>query len=134
MKSLIVVLILAFNGWLSKSASANDLIYKSGFEATALVSGTLSGMGSGSIDLQLQSASNQESLVLNENGSFTFATGIAIGNPWEVTVQILPAQHNCTLSQASGNMGAGGANTLTLTCQSGEWKWDQMDWDQGGWQ
>jgi len=86
---------------------------------TYTVGGTLSGLGSGSLVLQDNHANN---LTLMANGSFTFTTPIAQGSAYDVTVLTQPSGQDCTVTGASGTVGAGNVTTVSVVC-AGAWTW-----------
>ncbi|KAA3640515.1 MAG: hypothetical protein DWP95_08450 [Proteobacteria bacterium] len=132
MKFFILFLWLIVSG----QSMATDLIFKSGFEATALVSGTASGINNSGLILKLTTQSQSETLNLNNNGVFVFATEVSIGDNWAVEINSFPStpqQQNCITNNSSGNMPAGGVDTLQVMCNNNPWNWDQMNWDEGGW-
>jgi trimeric autotransporter adhesin len=56
------------------------------------------------------------SLTVTANGQFSFATPIAPGNPYAVTVQTQPAGQTCTVSNGSGTAGSTNVTDVALTC------------------
>ena len=116
--------------------NAGDLVYKSGFEATALVSGTASGVTSSGLILKLSSGSFDEDLSINQDGRFVFFSDIPLGDSWTVTTSQLPntpQQQNCLLSNESGIVPVPESNALMVTCNQNAWNWDEMKWGEGGW-
>ena len=117
-------------------AHAGDLVYKSGFENTALVSGTVTGLTSNTLTLNLQSGAFDENLNITADGTWVFFADIPVGDSWTVTTVQLPnspQQQTCELSNQSGTMPATGADSLTVNCDATAWNWDEMNWDEGGW-
>ena len=132
MKTLIISFLLICSG----HALATELIFKAGFEATALVSGTATGINNTGLVLQLNTSNDTENLQINTNGVFTFKTAVAIGDTWSVRIINLPntpQQQNCQASNTTGTMPAGGVDNLLISCNNSAWNWDQMNWDTGGW-
>ena len=86
---------------------------------TYTVGGTLSGLTAGSIVLQDNHAND---LTLSANGTFMFTTPLAQGTTYDVTVSTQPAGQVCTLSGASGTVGAGNVTTVDVIC-AGAWTW-----------
>ncbi len=120
----------------SSQVLASDLIYKQGFEATGLVSGTVTGLSSAGLFINLNVSGNDEVLNINENGDFTFFMDVLVGMSYQteiITLPSTPQQQNCSLSNASGLMPTSGVNTLIITCNSNEWNWNEMNWNGGGW-
>jgi len=68
----------------------------------ARIGGSVSGLASGaSISLQNNSG---DTLVLTANQSFTFATTVAAGDAYNVTVLTQPVGESCTVSNGSGSV------------------------------
>ena len=77
------------------------------------ISGTLSGLASGaSVVLQ---DNNSDNLTLTADGNFTFATQIASGAAYSVTVLTQPTGQLCSVANASGTATAN-VNNVTVTC------------------
>ncbi len=132
MKALIILLLLISSG----HSLATDLIFKAGFEATALVSGTATGINNAGLVLQLNTSNDTENLQINTSGVFTFKTEVAIGDSWSVEITNLPStpqQQNCLPNNTAGTMPAAGVDNLLISCNNSAWNWDQMNWDTGGW-
>jgi N-acetylneuraminic acid mutarotase len=86
---------------------------------TYSVGGTLSGLTTGSLVLEDNGGSN---LTLTVNGAFAFATPVAQGSTYDVTVLTQPAGQDCTVTGGSGTVGAGGVTTVSVIC-AGAWTW-----------
>lgn len=130
MKTIILLILI------SSQSIASDLIFTHGFEQGVSLSGTASGLVSTGLSLRLKIGSNTEVLNVNTDGVFVFAFEMLIGFDWSVEVVTLPnspQQQNCVLSNSSGTIGALGYNGVSITCDSTAWKWDEMNWNQGGW-
>ncbi|MBL4659493.1 MAG: hypothetical protein JKY19_03990 [Alcanivoracaceae bacterium] len=128
---------LLFITLFSTGVYASDLIYLNGFENTGLVSGTITGLNATGLQLDMTSLSLSQNLLLDQNGSFVFSLQIPIGDNWEVSITTLPdnpIQQSCTINNQSGVMPATGADNLAVVCNNISWVWDEMDWDEGGWQ
>ena len=69
--------------------------------ATYTVGGTVSGL-SGTVVLQDNGGDN---LSVTANGSFTFATSLASGTAYSVTVKTNPSGQTCTVTSGSGTVG-----------------------------
>ena len=122
--------------FLNTTVYANDLIYKQGFEDTVSVAGTLSGLNSSGLSLDLFINQNlTESIELNSNGTFAFASDLTVGENWSVIISTLPSspQQGCSLNNASGTIPQGGVDNIQVTCDSNLWNWNEMNWDEGGW-
>jgi N-acetylneuraminic acid mutarotase len=110
--------ICTVSGGSGKVAGSNVTVSVS-CENTYTIGGTLSGLTTGSIVLQ---DNHTDNLTLLANGSFTFATPIADGSPYDVTVLTQPSGQDCTVSGGSGTVGAGNVTTVSIIC-SGAWTW-----------
>ena len=82
---------------------------------TYTVGGSVSGL-SGTVVLQDNGGDN---LSLSANGPFTFATALAAGTAYTVTVLSNPAAQTCTVSSGSGTIASANVTTVTLTCAAG---------------
>ena len=76
------------------------------------VGGTVSGL-SGTVVLQDNGGDN---LPLTGNGPFTFATSLAGGAAYAVTVQTNPTGQTCTVSNGTGTIGAATSPTWRSAC------------------
>ena len=76
------------------------------------VGGTVSGL-SGTVVLQDNGGDN---LTINSNGSFTFATPVAQGSTYNVSVLTQPVTQTCTVTNGSGTMGGANVTNVGLTC------------------
>ena len=77
--------------------------WSGGNAAAFTVGGTVSGL-SGTVVLQDNGGDN---LSVTANGSFTFATALAAGAAYSVTVKTNPSGQTCTVSSGSGTVGLG---------------------------
>jgi hypothetical protein len=82
---------------------------------TYSVGGSVSGL-SGTVVLQDNGADN---LSVSANGSFAFATKLAAGVAYSVTVLTNPAGQTCTVSNGSGTMGSANVTNVAVTCTTG---------------
>ena len=80
--------------------------------STYSVGGTVSGL-SGSVVLQDNGGDN---LTVSANGSFTFATKLASGAAYAVTVQTHPAGQTCTVASGSGTIASANVTNVAVTC------------------
>ena len=76
------------------------------------VGGTVSGL-SGTVVLQDNGGDN---LTLSASGSFTFATTVASGAAYSVTVKTNPSGQTCTVANGSGTMGSANVTNVAVTC------------------
>lgn len=75
------------------------------------IGGTISGL-SGSVVLQDNDTDN---LTLTTNGSFTFATPVAAGRSYSVTVKTQPTSQSCSVANSTGTATAN-VTTVQVTC------------------
>ena len=78
------------------------------------VSGTVSGL-SGTLVLQNNAA---DDLTLTADGVFTFATSVASGATYAVTVKISPAGLTCSVANGSGTVDSGNVAGVTVVCST----------------
>ena len=76
--------------------------------------GTVSGL-SGTVVLQDNGGDN---LTLTANGTFTFATALASGAAYAVTVKTNPASQTCAVSSGTGTIGSANVTNVAVTCTS----------------
>ncbi|TDR23279.1 hypothetical protein [Marinicella litoralis] len=128
--------IMAVAAFLATTAQtlATDLIFKSGFDPNGLVSGQVLGLGADPIQLRLSATGVNETMTLTQSGGFIFKSYVTSGDAWQVTIEQMPAQQHCNLTNASGTMTTTGDDALQVTCGTLESEWDVMNWDEGVWQ
>lgn len=80
---------------------------------TYMIGGTVSGSNGGTLVLQNNGGDN---LSVNGDGMFTFATPVASGAAYAVTILTQPAGRVCTLGNASGTVGAANVSDVGITC------------------
>ncbi|MDE2201895.1 MAG: hypothetical protein KGJ38_04120 [Burkholderiaceae bacterium] len=81
------------------------------------VGGTLSGLSGGTVVLKNNGG---DSLSRSVNGSFTFPSAVAYGNPYVVTVSSQPANLSCPVANASGTITGNVTNvSVSCSCASG---------------
>jgi len=76
------------------------------------VGGAVSGL-SGTVVLQ---DNGGDSLTINSNGSFTFATSVAQGASYNVTVLTQPTGETCSVTNGSGTMGGANVTDVDVNC------------------
>ncbi|MBV5299095.1 MAG: DUF1566 domain-containing protein, partial [Rhodoferax sp.] len=81
------------------------------------VSGGISGLGNAS-GLVLSNNAAEDLPVAANAGSFVFATTLAQGTPYAVTVKTQPGGMNCTVSLGSGVMPAANVTNVLVSCSS----------------
>ncbi len=79
---------------------------------TYTIGGTLSGLSSGNVVLQDNGGDN---LTLKANGAFTFATPLAAGSTYTVTVKTQPTGESCSVSNGNGSANSNVTN-VAVTC------------------
>jgi hypothetical protein len=80
--------------------------------ATFTVGGNVSGL-TGSVTLQNNGG---DSLVRTTNGAFTFATALATGSAYAVTVSSQPTGQTCTVTNGSGTIASANVTNVAVTC------------------
>jgi uncharacterized repeat protein (TIGR03803 family) len=81
---------------------------------TYTVGGTISGLTSTGLVL-LNNGSDATASSANAT-QFTMHTGVLQGNPYAITIKTQPAGETCTVSNGSGNVGAGNVTGVTVSC------------------
>ena len=81
---------------------------------TYTVGGTVSGL-TGTVVLQDNGA---DDLSISSNGTFTFATKIADGAGYNVTVKTQPSGQNCTASSNTGTIAGANVTNVSVVCVS----------------
>lgn len=81
---------------------------------TYTIGGTVTGL-SGSMVLQDNGGDN---LTIAVNGSFTFATSVAYGNTYNVTVLTQPVGQTCSVSTGAGTVSGGNVTNVTVVCST----------------
>ena len=83
--------------------------------ATYSVGGTVSGL-SGTVVLQ---DNGGDDLSVSASGAFTFATALATGSAYNVTVKTNPAGQTCSVANGSGTVGSANITNVAVTCTAG---------------
>ena len=97
--------------------SPNQIANWSGGDvATYSVGGTVAGL-SGTVVLQDNGGDNLSDSAI---GGFTFATGLATGSAYNVTVQTSPAGQTCSVANGSGTVGSADIANVAVTCTSAD--------------
>ena len=68
---------------------------------------------SGTVVLQDNGGDN---LSVSANGSFTFATSLAAGTAYSVTVKTNPSGQTCTVTSGSGTVGTANVTNVAVSC------------------
>lgn len=79
------------------------------------VSGTVSGLSGAGLVLQ---DNNGDNLSITANGAFTFATAVASGSSYNVTVFTQPTNpsQTCTVTNGSGTIGSANVSNVAVSC------------------
>ncbi len=94
------------------SANITNIALTCTNSATYSVGGSVSGL-TGTVVLQDNGGDN---LSVSANGPFTFATALAGGAAYNVTVQTNPSGQTCTISNGSGTIGSANITNIAVTC------------------
>ena len=81
------------------------------------VGGSVTGLN-GTLTLQNNGA---DDLVITVDGSFTFATKVADGNAYDVTVKQGPTTQNCAVTNGSGTISGAGVTNVLVGCTDKTW-------------
>ncbi|HEX3948246.1 MAG TPA: kelch repeat-containing protein [Steroidobacteraceae bacterium] len=87
--------------------------------STYTIGGTVSGLVSGGLVLQDNGA---DDLTISADGSFTFATAIAAGGAYAVTILTQPTGQTCSVSNGAGSVGAANIGNIAVSCGN-VWTW-----------
>ena len=82
--------------------------------ATYTIGGNLSGLGAGKSVVLLNNGG--DALTRNANGGFSFATALASGATYSVTVGTQPAGQTCTVSNGSGTVASANVTNVAVSC------------------
>jgi hypothetical protein len=77
------------------------------------VGGMVSGLIDGSLVLQDNAG---DDLVVSQSGAFSFATNVASGAPYAVTISQQPAGQVCSLAGDTGTVGAAAVSSVLVNC------------------
>jgi hypothetical protein len=80
---------------------------------TYTVGGTIAGLAGRTVVLQNNAG---DDFTTTANGSFTFATAVADGGAYDVTVRTQPSGGSCSLSGATGTLDGTDVTDITVTC------------------
>jgi len=93
------------------SANVTNVAVSCAANPTFTVGGTVSGL-TGTVVLQDNGADN---LTVTSTGPFTFATALASGAAYAVTVKTNPTGQACAVTNGSGTMGSANVTNVTVT-------------------
>lgn len=96
--------------------------------ATYTVGGSVSGLTGGAVVLQNNGG---DDLSLGSNGGFTFATALAGGGAYAVTVKTPPAGQSCTVRNGSGTVASANVGSVEVRCGAAALGLPEGDWKQG---
>jgi hypothetical protein len=97
------------------SANVTNVAVTCANKATYTVGGAVSGL-SGTVVLQ---DNGGDDLSVTANGSFAFATALAGGAGYAVTVKTNPSGQSCTVASGSGTIGSANVTNVAVICGSG---------------
>ena len=83
------------------------------------IGGTVSGL-TGTVVLQNNGGDN---LSVSADGGFTFATTLATGSIYNVTIFTQPAGQTCRVTANGGGTANGSVTTVQVRCVNGQWTW-----------
>lgn len=95
------------------AADISNVVVNCGAAGTRAIGGTLSGLGGGSLVLQLNGGGD---LTRSANGSYAFTTRLVDGASYVVTVKTQPQGHWCTLANASGTVQGADVTNVDASC------------------
>jgi hypothetical protein len=84
--------------------------------ASFTIGGTVAGLTSGASVTLLDNGG--DSLKVSASGKFTFATAVASGAAYDVTVSVQPTGETCTVKAGSGTVGTAKVTTVKVTCKA----------------
>lgn len=90
----------------------------SGGGGTAATKFTIGGSASGLSGTLVLQDEGSDNLTLTQNGAFTFATGLANGAAYAVTVLTPPSGETCTVTHGSGTVSAANVTDVAVTCSA----------------
>jgi hypothetical protein len=99
------------------SANVTNVAVTCKATATFTIGGTVSGLNSGTSVTLLDNGT--DSLKVTAIGAFTFATPVASGSPYNVTVSVQPTNETCTVTNGSGTVGSANVTNVQVACSPG---------------
>ncbi len=85
-------------------------------QRTYTVSGTVSGLTASGLLLQLNNPTGPTKLVASGSSSFSFASGLASGASYNVTVSSQPSGLTCLVTNGSGNIVSSNITNVSVAC------------------
>ena len=86
-----------------------------GSPARSTVGGSVSGLTASGLVLRNNGG---DDLSISANGSFTFATALANGSAYSVTVQTQPNGQNCSVSNGAGTVSGANVTNVAVACRA----------------
>jgi hypothetical protein len=83
------------------------------------ISGTLAGLGTGA-QIVLRDNGGDD-VVVKANGAFQFATKVAAGKPYAVTVAMQPTGQACTVAGGTGTVVSGDVSSILVNCTTNKY-------------
>lgn len=103
-------------------------IFGDGFEACCTVGGTVAGLAGSGLVLRLTASAVVEDRVIVGNGPWRFATPLAEGAAYAVSVHTQPTSGpQCRIVNPVGTMGHAHIEDIAVYCG------DSLQWDAGNW-
>jgi hypothetical protein len=84
--------------------------------AAFTIGGTVSGLNTGTSVTLLDNGG--DTLKVAANGAFTFATPVASGKTYNVTVSVQPTGETCTVTNGSGTVGSANVTNVAVSCKA----------------
>ena len=82
--------------------------------STYSIGGTVSGLSGTLVLLN----NDGDADTITSNGSFTFATSVTEGTPYDVTVQTQPAGQTCVVTNTAGTIGGSNVTNVSVSCSA----------------
>ena len=95
--------------------------------ATYTVGGTVLGLAGGTLVVQ---NNGRDDMVVTANGGFTFATALAGGMAYAVTIKTQPAGQSCTVRNGTGTVASASVGAIEVACVTAAAGLPEGDWKQ----
>lgn len=95
--------------------------------ATYTVGGTVTGLAGGTLVLQ---NNGRDDMAVTANGGFTFATALAGGMAYAVTIKTQPAGQSCTVRNGTGTVASASVGAVEVACATAAAGLPEGDWKQ----
>ena len=96
------------------SANVTNVAVACASAKTYTIGGAISGLNASTSVTLLNNGGN--ALTVGANGSFTFATALASGKTYSVTVGTQPTGETCTVTNGSGTVGSANVTNVAVAC------------------